>query len=129
MNGEDGASLRRTGAGAGAAASLLLTSSSSMSSRLANEKELLVFSRFEAVLLMDSGSWSDRDKLLLWLLLCDKEFIKSSRSRCSASSEFELASEQFSFDEMLDVIEEVSETSFSMSLSRIALSTNSSEDV
>lgn len=125
MNGDDGASIW-TGSGAGCASLLFMSSESSSSSRLANENELLVFSLFDEVLDMDSGSWSDRDKLLLRLLLCDNEFIKSSRSRWSTSSEFE----PMSFEEMLEVMDEDSETlSLSMSLSKIALSTNSSDDV
>lgn len=125
MNGDDG-----MGAGsAGGSLLLLLMSSESSSRRLVNEKELLVFSTLEAVLDMDSGSCSDFDKLLLRLLLCDNELIKSSCSRRSTSSEIEFSSDpSSSLVEMLDVMEDDWEM-LSMSLSRISLSTNSSDDV
>lgn len=126
VNGDDG-----TGTGSAGGSLLLLISSESSSRRLVNEKELLVFSTLlEAVLDMDSGSWSDFDKLLLRLLLCDNELlIKSSWSRRSISSEIEFSSDpSSSLVEMLDVIEDDCEM-LSMSLSRISLSTNSSDDV
>lgn len=130
VKGDEGFCVDATAAtSTGAAGSLLFTSSESSSKRLVNEKELLVFCLFDEVLDMDSGSWSDFDKLLLRLLLCDKELIKSSRSRRSASSESEGKSEPLSFDEMLEVMDEDCEM-LSMSLSRISsLSTNSSDEV
>lgn len=107
----------------------MLISSESSSKRLANEKELLVFSLLDMELDIDSGICSDFEKLLLRLLLCDSEFIKSSCSIWSISSEFEFISDPSSFVELLEVIEDDSEMLSSiMSLSNISLSTNSRDD-
>lgn len=88
-----------------------------------NEKELLVFSLCDGELDIDSGS-SDLDELLL---LCESEFTKSSMSRRSTSSELGSNSSSLSFVEMLDDDMEDETEMLSKSLSRISLSTNSSE--
>lgn len=117
-----------TATGSAGGSLLLLTSSESSNKRLVNENELLVFSRLEEVLDMDSGSCSDFDKLLLRLLLCDSDFINSSWSRLSISSESEFISDSSSLVEMLDVMDDDWEM-LSASLSSIALSNNSRDEV
>lgn len=129
VNGDDGFCDGATTGSAGGSALLLLISSESSSNRLVNENELLVFSTLlEEVLDMDSGSWSDFERLLPWLLLCDSELIKSSWSRWSISSEIEFSSDPSS-SSLLETLEVMEEDCEMLSLSRISLSTNSRDDV